>query len=778
MHDATEPRAHPRWTPAWKSGLLLYLAIALAIAALLSLYYIVKHRVFAFVDIGLDTFSFYYPIQLAQAHQLRELHQLTWSFDLGLGGYLGLPISPLRLLCSPLPDIWQLAVRLPIYFARVVLSGAFFYGYLRRLRMEGKLSIIGALAFAYSSYAVVNGQWDSEGVVILQFAAYLYFFESYLRGGKLWFAVAAGVTLGAGSIFYPFTFAILTILYVCARPVFIARPGIRDYVATLAKYGCWALLGFLLTAFIQIPNLHYFMDSPRISGGHSVFAELWHGAWTLNSGQIISAEIAGIFGKDTLGVASAYHGYSNWFEAPGFYAGMLPLLCISQLFSPWAKSREKLLGTCGLALFAAYLLWPAMRYAVYGFGHPGFRLSTLWVSAGLLVLGLAGLRRALESGTWRPGLVAAAGFVLVALLAVAFNARPHVWIQHVAMVLAFTAVYCAVLWRANAHSAPLALRVLIPLFACELLLFSTPAFMQRTAVNTDGASRRGSYHDGTGDALAMIRKTDPAPDFYRVEKMYQSIFLNDALVQGYSGTKSDYFHGSSITRFVDKMHLPRTNPRTAYIASMAGRPKVLDLLGVRYLLARDRKLDDRPGMVFAGKAGKINVYRNTAAHGVAHVYHEVVGEDEADKMSQAQRDDLLLEKVVVGDPKAMRHRLAILDAGSPNAVPSGSVSLDKFSDIHLLADAATTQAGILLIAMPYDIGWRATINGTPIDLFRADYGLTALLLPAGRHQVELRYFVRGRRLGKWLSLAALLGLLTIALGQILRKRSRKGTRAD
>jgi hypothetical protein len=743
------------------------MVFAWGIAVLLSLYFLVKHRAFAFVDVGIDLFNFYYPIQVAQAHQLRHLHELTWSFDLGLGGYLGLPINPIRLLCAPLPDSWQLGARLPIYFVRVVLSGAFFYGYLRRIRFDRNLAVIGALAFAYSSYAVVNGQWDSEGLVILQFAAYLFCLESYLHSRNAWFAVGAGVTIGAGSIFYPFTFALLTILYAIARPIFIAgREPVGHYLATLVKYGCWVALGFLLTAFIQFPNFIYFLDSPRVTGGHSVFAELLSRAWTLNSKEIINAEIGGFFGKDLLGVGSGYHGYSNWFEAPGFYVGMLLLLCVSQLFGRSARPREKLLGVCGTILLVVYLLWPFMRYAVYGFGHSGFRLSTLWVSAGLLVLGLAGLRRALQSGSSRAALVIAAVMIFLAVLAVASGSRSDTRVEQVAMVLGFTAVYCVLLWPSEGKASRVSARFLIPIFACELLLFSMPAFMQRNAVRTNGTSSVGSYHDGTLAALALVRQKDKSSEFYRVEKTYRSVYLNDALVQGYSGTKSDYFHGKSITRFVDKMNLPRPHPRTAYIGSMVGRPKVLDLLGVRYILARDRKLDGNPGMKYIGSTDKINVYRNQGAHGIAHMYYDVTSEAAADKLSNERRDMLLLKTAVLDDPVAIRKRLAALDGhAAKDAKRPSRATLKKPSDIHLQAEVSTPRAGVLLIAMPFDSGWAATVDGAPVELFRADYGLTAMLLPPGLHQIQLHYSVRGRSIGVSLSLAALIILLTIGTFQ-------------
>jgi len=74
----------------YRSGLLLYVAAATAIAALFSFYYIFKQRAFAFVDIGSDLFFQFFPFQVAGVRQLHELHDVTWSFNIGLGAYLGL----------------------------------------------------------------------------------------------------------------------------------------------------------------------------------------------------------------------------------------------------------------------------------------------------------------------------------------------------------------------------------------------------------------------------------------------------------------------------------------------------------------------------------------------------------------------------------------------------------------------------------------------------------------------------------------------------------------
>ncbi|HET9819678.1 MAG TPA: YfhO family protein [Rhodanobacteraceae bacterium] len=764
-----------------KRGFLLYLACAIVIVLVLSLYFIIKHRAFAFVDIGIDTFSYYFPFQIAHARQLHELHTMTWSFDAGLGSYIGWLSNALVWLNALFPESWQLGLRLPTYFLRVLLAGGFMYGYLRKIGIEARISAAGALAYAFCGYAMVNGQWDTQGYAIPQLAAYLFFFECYFRNRKARYAVLAGLVVGSGAVFDTYTFTLLSVLYVVARPFLVSREDdAAPYLPSLCRYIAWAALGAMLTAVVLVPNLIYLLSSPRVSGNHSIFHSVLDSAGETTGFRLLAVELLSLFGKSMFGTASNYHGWSNWFEAPGFYVGILMLVCIPQLLGPKATRRERLMCIAGLVLWLVYITWPFMRHAVYGFGHLGFRLSTLWVSLGLLVLGVAGLRRVYRSGTWRSGLLMTiAGMVLV-LLYLTIRRAHFVDFEHLALVLTFIAMYGALLWPSPSRQGMpwIPATGLVFVLACELLIFAIPPILHRHSVAMDGSSRVGSYHDGTGDALRWIRKREPENAFYRVEKTYRSVYLNDSLVQDYSGTKSYFFQGKSITRFVDKMQLPRPHPRTNYIGRMTGRPAVLDLLGVRYLLSRNRGPDKLDGMTWIGSAGKINIYRNRDAHGIGHLYRNLASEAEADKLPVTKRDALLLDTVIVPDPAEVQAGLARLDREHPRPVAGteAQASLRKISDIHLAASVHAPQASVFLISMPFERGWQAQVDGKVAPMFRADYGLTALLLAPGQHEVALRYAVPGRALGKWLSLAALLILIGCGAIRMIAVRQRGGRR--
>ena len=66
---------------------------------------------------------------------------------------------------------------------------------------------------------------------------------------------------------------------------------------------------------------------------------------------------------------------------------------------------------------------------------------------------------------------------------------------------------------------------------------------------------------------------------------------------------------------------------------------------------------------------------------------------------------------------------------------------------------------ILCLQMPRTPGWTAYVDGVRAELLQADTMFSAILLPKGKHDLELRYQTPGLRLGAALSLGTLLVIL-------------------
>ena len=86
-------------------------------------------------------------------------------------------------------------------------------------------------------------------------------------------------------------------------------------------------------------------------------------------------------------------------------------------------------------------------------------------------------------------------------------------------------------------------------------------------------------------------------------------------------------------------------------------------------------------------------------------------------------------------------------------------------------------SGYLVVADALRSGWQATVDGRPTDLVAADGALAAVAVPAGAHEVALRYVAPGLRTGIALTLgAAGLAVVLFLAGPWLDARLRRRVR--
>ncbi len=46
---------------------------------------------------------------------------------------------------------------------------------------------------------------------------------------------------------------------------------------------------------------------------------------------------------------------------------------------------------------------------------------------------------------------------------------------------------------------------------------------------------------------------------------------------------------------------------------------------------------------------------------------------------------------------------------------------------------------LVFFSVPYDTGWSATVDGVETEIIKADYGLMAVAVPAGTHDISFTY---------------------------------------
>lgn len=77
----------------------------------------------------------------------------------------------------------------------------------------------------------------------------------------------------------------------------------------------------------------------------------------------------------------------------------------------------------------------------------------------------------------------------------------------------------------------------------------------------------------------------------------------------------------------------------------------------------------------------------------------------------------------------------------------------------------------LYLMVPYSDGWSATVDGEPAQTVQANYGFTAISLPAGEHQIQMRYETPGLRIGAYLTvLGFAVTCVYLGVDRVIRKK--------
>lgn len=98
----------------------------------------------------------------------------------------------------------------------------------------------------------------------------------------------------------------------------------------------------------------------------------------------------------------------------------------------------------------------------------------------------------------------------------------------------------------------------------------------------------------------------------------------------------------------------------------------------------------------------------------------------------------------------------------PNDVDLGTATLRSRQPEHVVIDVeASTDGAVLVLTDAYYTGWKATLDGEPVEILPANHAVRGVMIPRGKHRVEFKYRTPG------LVPAAIVSGSTLILGLIL-----------
>lgn len=186
--------------------------------------------------------------------------------------------------------------------------------------------------------------------------------------------------------------------------------------------------------------------------------------------------------------------------------------------------------------------------------------------------------------------------------------------------------------------------------------------------------------------------------------------------------------------------------------------RLWQLLNVRYVL--DSRQLDSPGLQLRHHSDALYVYELGDPLPRSWFVYEV---EVNANWSRLADEPFNLKQTAI-----LEHNLpADLPAEAPPTPGTSNVTTQTENTLNL--QAKTETPGLLVISQVFDHGWRAWHNGQSIPLYRVNGVLQGVLLPAGEHQVSLKYEPPGWRWGRW---GSSLGIMLALIGVLIAARSR------
>ena len=663
------------------------------------------------------------------------------------------------------------------FFLHLVLAGVSMYAFLRALRMGWGAALVGGVAYEMTGIVASMVNSGHDGKLYLSALAPLAFLGllAAIRHGRLWGYGALALVVGLGMFcHYQMTYYLLvacglwTLWLVFLDPE--RRPGLRWPVALAGAAGAVAL-GLAISAVQALPFLEYIPHSPRSTQGPS-------GGWEYATSWAMPVE------ETFTTILPQFNGVLGNYWGQNFFKGHTEHLGASVLLLAVLGVTDRSRGRVRWALLGIGVLFLLVAWG----GHTPF--YRLWYE----VMPMMKKVRAAGMAFYLPALVTCvfAAFGTDRLL------RGEVAPKRVLAVAGVLGAFA--LLGAVGALQPLA----------EALV-ADPR-MAPAVVANEGALRGGALRlllvvlAAGGVAWALASRRVPASaagltlaavvvaDLWSIDRLYynykdpaSALFAVDPVIAAMQQTKEPYrawdpmgvygggglqggsilmahrvpqilgYHGNEL-RYYDE--LLGGKGRWEHLAQ--GNPTILDLTAVRYvILGQEQAL---PG--FHKVVGPVAT-SGTGAMGILYERDSVPQYVRVLPAAARGPDDQVAPTVV--DPRFPYERVALYaDSASvqpepiqPNALPAPAATRARIAEwapgaIRVALEGRDPKPTYLLLSENWYPDWRATVDGRPTPVHRADNTFLSVVLPPGAKEVRFEFVDPAYRTGRLVTIAALL----------------------
>lgn len=706
----------------------------------------------------------YLAIDIWKQGQVPLWNSYTFSGNPLLANYQSGVLSPLNILFFVLPfvDAWSILVLL-----QPLLAGLFMYLFARSLRISKEGSLISSVSFMFCGFITAWMGYTTLGYAILFLPLSLFCIEKYYGTKRNIFLILLSITLPLS--FFSGHFQISLYFLISVSTYLIYKFIVSRDIGITLRLVIFVFFGLLLIMPQVLPSIELYSQSFRSSFFQTGGIPL----------QYLPSFLAPDFFGNPVTRNTWFGNYAEW----NAYLGLLPLM-----LAIYSLLRMKRHQTLFFFIFGLSSLILAINNPISIFIQ-NFQIPILSTSAINRIIILFSFSFAVL-----------AGFGLDQLLLDIKNRSKKI----ILVWLCLFGLLFLILWMTILQ------KLFIPLdkiiisrqnLILPTILFVAPSALVILAMLLKKIKRQVLY---VFLALGFIILV--AFDMLRFAVKWQAfdpkslVFPNFSTTQAFSkisgfnrvfgnlgGEATMYYKLPSVEGY-DALYSKRYGQFIGYIEkeeflesnwsvvnfpkNSPNTPKAIDLLDIKYIV--HKLADDHAGWTFPFwtypekqfeliyKDNYYEFYKNNKVlpHAFLVGEYRVIKDDKLLLKTLFSNDFNLRHEIVLeNDPKITKTNEDIGDAKMVNYQPNSmEISVDAKNNV------------LLFLTENYDQGWRASVDGKDVPILRADYTFRAIRINKGKHSVRFWYDPWSFRLGVYLAIGGLFGIL-ITIFLISRKVS-------
>ncbi|MDD3428768.1 MAG: YfhO family protein [Oscillospiraceae bacterium] len=695
------------------------------------------------------------------------------NFDLGtgfIGAYSFYTIgSPFFWLSLVLPSS-AYAVALPfLLILKYGVAGLGAFAYIRRYLKNPNWALVGSLLYAFSGYQIANINYNHFHDVTALFPFLLLALDETIENQRRgWLALMVGLCAVTNYFFFIGTVVFVVIYFVVK--LISGQYGLTKRLFLKLAFEC--VCGVGLAAVLFVPSILFIFANPR------------------STDNIFSLGILKLLFLKPHQYADILHGLllpaesimSRGFilaENPTAPELWLPLFGIVPAAAYCWNNRKSWLSRC-IGVCAVCMLVPVLNSVFVAFN---LEYYTRWFYMPILLLALASAKAleekelSLRSGFVTAGVLYGLFFVCYLLWKYYFKVEflPNRLLAFVLLAVAIGGLVCTAFAKKISCKRYGISAILIGVmgFAAVngvLNIYYTHKYWQSSS---EGLSAQSFFEDSPTIAYPQQE------EYYRTDTMLT--WLNTGLTSDkpsinlfgstVSGSIFDFYHACGYSRTVNSIL-----PQEAY--------GFRSLLSVKYIVSSKavtgadgesyNVAPDMPGISESCHVtGGVALYENYNYIPMGFTFDNAISESEFAKTEKEEKHLVLLKALVLPDEQVTKYakllpvitQEALADTsyeafeGDVAKRQSQSGTYFSYDNGKYTSRINLDKDNLVFYSIPYDKGWRATVNGQEADIIKADYGFMAVAAAAGENEIVFTYTPQGLYAG--LIISVICGVLLL-----------------